>query len=568
MLRCGLMTVERKIPIGSRLIIGLCLAVLFAQAYPSLSLKTPTFDEPAHIAAGLSYLKTGDFRINLQHPPLLKEIGALPLVLIGVDWPLGEDEWQMVSREPDPFLQWDLGQRVIYQNDYEKVMFWSRLPFLGLALLLGYLIYLWGRRLVGETAALGSLCLYAFDPNIIAHATLVTTDVGFALFAFLFLFTLWRYLNHRSLKRLVHCGAALGAALAAKFAAAALLPIGFLLIVWATRWIPAALPPRRSSLVDPYASGEGGQRILWCLYSLAAIIAVAAVVVYALYFFPANPFLYLKGLALVNADHNPTHLAYMAGSFQPHFYSYYLVATLLKEPLPTLVLAAAGLFLLLRRRSETPTMDRVFLLMPALVLFLAYTFKSHNLGMRYMIPILPFVHLLGGIAIGALLRSARIRARGVAAAALLWVVVAAVGIFPNHLSYFNEAACILREPSRLSLAGGSSCGPYWLDDSNVDWGQGLKQLKAWLDRNAPGRRVQLGYFGSIRPEYYRIDLQRVTGEALDRPPGPGLHAFSSHLLARALGRLSARYGDGAENWILHTPPTAIVGQAYYVYDIR
>jgi hypothetical protein len=535
------MTEERKIPTGSRLILGLCLAVLFLQAYPSLSLKTPTFDEPAHIAAGLSYLKTGDFRINLQHPPLLKEIGALPLALIGVNWPVGEDEWERLSREPDPFLQWDLGQQVIYQNDYERVMFWSRLPFLGLALLLGCLIYAWGRRVVGETAALGALCLYSFDPNIVAHATLVTTDVG--------------------------CGVALGAALAAKFAAVALLPIGFLLVFWATRWIPAAMPPRRSSLVDPYASDEGSQRILWCLYSLAAMTVVAAAVVYALYFFPTNPFLYLKGLTLVNADHDPTHLAYMAGSFQPHFYSYYLVATLLKEPLPTLLLAVVGLFLLLRR-GTIPMMEKVFLLLPPLLIVIAYAVKSHNLGMRYMIPILPFVHLLGGISIAALLETRRAWARGTTAALLLWLVVAAVGTFPNHLSYFNEAACVLREPSRLSLAGGSSCGPYWLDDSNVDWGQGLKQLKTWLDTNAPGRRVRLGYFGSIRPEYHRIDHQRVTGEALDRPPGPGLHAFSSHLVARALGRLTARYGSGAENWILHTPPTAIVGQAYYVYDVR
>lgn len=562
-----MMTEERTIPTGSRLILGLCLAVLFLQAYPSLSLKTPTFDEPAHIGAGLSYLKTGDFRINLQHPPLLKEIGALPLALIGVNLPVGDEEWERISREPDPFLQWDLGQQVIYQNDYERVMFWSRLPFLGLALLLGYLIYAWGRRLLGETAALGALCLYSFDPNIIAHATLVTTDVGFALFAFLFLLTLWRYLNHRSLKRLIQCGMALGAALAAKFAAVALLPIGFLLVFWATRWIPAAMPPRRSSLVDPYASDEGSQRILWCLYSLAAITAVAAAVVYALYFFPTNPFLYLKGLSLVNADHNPTHLAYMAGSFQMHFYSYYLVATLLKEPLPTLLLAAVGLFLLLRR-GTIPMMEKVFLLLPPLLIVIAYAVKSHNLGMRYMIPILPFVHLLGGISIAALLESRRAWARGTTAALLLWLVVAAVGIFPNHLSYFNEAACVLREPSRLSLAGGSSCGPYWLDDSNVDWGQGLKQLKSWLDTNAPGRRVRLGYFGSIRPEYHLIDHQRVTSETLDRPPDPGLHAFSSHLVARAMGRLTARYGNGAENWILHTPPTAIVGQAYYVYDVR
>jgi hypothetical protein len=561
------MAEERRIPIGSRLILGLCLAALFAQGYPSLSLKTPTFDEPAHIGAGLSYLKTGQFRLNLQHPPLLKEIGALPLVLLGVRWPFGDEEWARLTGDQDPFVQWEVGQRVIFQNDPDRVMFWSRLPFLLLALLLGGLVYAWGRRIAGEAAALGAVGLYALDPNIVAHATLVTTDAGFALFAFLFLFALWRWLNHRTLRRLLQCGAALGAALAAKFAAVALLPIAFLLVFWATRWIPAAMPPLPSTIVDPYASSEGGQRIVWGLYSLAAIAGAAAALVYALYFFPTDPFLYLRGLGQVNADHNPTHLAYLAGEFRPHFYSYYAVATLLKEPLPILLLAAVGLFALLRR-GEFPVMERAFLLLPPALIVLAYTLRSHNLGMRYMIPALPFLHLLGGIGLARLLRTGRLPARGAAGAALLWLGIGAAGIFPDHLSYFNEAACLLREPSRLSAAGGSSCGPYWLDDSNVDWGQGLKQLKGWLDENAPGRRVRLAYFGSIRPEYYVVDHERVTGEALDRPPGPGLHAYSAHLVARALGRLSLRYGSGAENWILHTPPTAVVGQAYYVYDLQ
>ncbi len=471
-----------------------------------------------------------------------------------------------MTREVDPFLQWSLGLQVIYTNDYEKVMFWSRLPFLGLAMLLGLVIYRWGRRMIGETAALGALCLYVFDPNIVAHATLVTTDIGFAAFALLALAALWRYLNHRSLKRLLQFGLALGAALATKFAAVVLLPIAAILMFWATRWIPSAVPETRSTLIDPYASENGGQRIVWCLYSMIAALAVAAALIYALYFFPANPFLYFEGMRLVNADHRPGHLAYMAGAFQEHFWSYYVVTILLKEPLPAILLALLGLFVLMRG-NRLPTMERAFLLLPPAILLLAYTIKSHNLGMRYMIPVLPFLHLLGGAGLAALLERRRAVSRGIAAGLVAWLTIGAVGIFPDHLSYFNESACLLKNPARLGIDGGSGCGPYWLDDSNVDWGQGLKQLKSWLERNHPGRRVRLAYFGSIRPDYYRIDADRVTGEALDRPPGPGLHAFSTHLVARAMGRLTARYGDGPENWLLHTPPTAIVGHAFYVYDV-
>ena len=81
--------------------------------------------------------------------------------------------------------------------------------------------------------------------------------------------------------------------------------------------------------------------------------------------------------------------------------------------------------------------------------------------------------------------------------------------------------------------------------ANVDWGQGVKQLKTWLDENAPGRRIRLGYFGSVRPEYYGIDYERIPIGGLERPPGPGLHALSTHRVARTMGRLGARHGEGA-----------------------
>ena len=138
------MTAEWRIPGWSRLVIGACLLVLVLQGFTRRSAsKTPTFDEPAHIAAGFSYLKTGDFRINLQHPPLLKEIAC---AAAGADrHPLAgrtDAEWtRMTRRGRIRSCNGTLGLQVIYTNDYEKVMFWSRLPFLGLALLLGCLIY-------------------------------------------------------------------------------------------------------------------------------------------------------------------------------------------------------------------------------------------------------------------------------------------------------------------------------------------------------------------------------------------------------------------------------------------
>ena len=560
------MATVRRALLDRPILIGALLAVFVAQTVRASLLKSPVFDEPAHIGAGLSYLETGEFKVNLQHPPLLKEIGALPLLLMGARWPMAPQDWARITDAPGAYFQWTLGSDVIFGNDPDKVMFWSRLPFIALATLLGFLIYAWGRRLLGGTAAVGALFLYALDPNILAHAYLVTTDVGFALFTVLFFFALWHYLNHRSPRRLLWCGLALGAALASKFSAVFLLPIAAALIVWATRWIPAAQPMRPSSLADPYASSDGAQRIVWCFYALLAMGLVSALLIHALYFFPGNPFLYLKGMMRVNADHDPTYLAFMAGRFKPRFLTYYVVAYLLKEPVASLILVGVGLVALLRPGAST-TMDRAFLLLPPSVLFAVHAVASHDLGIRYVIPALPFLHLAGGAGLAFLLREGGGWRRVLAAACCAWMIVAAIGIAPDHLSYFNEVACLLGHPSRIGLDGGTACGPLWLDDSNVDWGQGLKQLQGWLAAHPPRGRIRLAYFGSVRPERYGLEFERIGVPDLLQPPSPGLYVVSAHFVARALGELELRYADGVGNWLLRTPPTAVVGHALYVYDI-
>jgi hypothetical protein len=551
---------------GHPLLLWALLAVFFLQMITASPIKSPTFDEPAHIGAGLSYWTMRDFRVNPQHPPLLKELGALPLVLTGARFPMTRADWDTVGDPPPVFFQWQLGRDVIFGNNPDSVMFWARLPFILLAVLLGGLIFAWGRRLLGATAATGALLLYVFDPNILAHAPLVATDSGFAAFAVLFLFALWWYLNQRSAKRLILCGCALGLMLAAKYSALILLPVALALLILATRWIPAQVPIRSSNLVDPFASEDGGQRLVWCVYAFLAMGVLAALVIEAVYLFPRNPFLYVEGFRRINADHDPTYQAFMAGVFKPHFLTYYLVCYLVKEPLPAIALAAVGGWAVLRR-GALPDMDRAFLFLPPLALFLAYSIYSDNLGFRYLIPVLPFLHLAGGAGLAFLVREGGLWRRAVAAVLSIWAVVAGTAIYPDHLSYFNELACVT-EPSRLGLDGGWRCGPRWLDDSNVDWGQGMKQLRTWLAAHPPQGPLRLGYFGSIRPETYGVQAIGVHVDDLLAPPQPGVYVLSAHVLARALARLRELHGDGPENWLLHARPSAIVGHAYYVYEIE
>jgi hypothetical protein len=146
------------------------------------------------------------------------------------------------------------------------------------------------------------------------------------------------------------------------------------------------------------------------------------------------------------------------------------------------------------------------------------------------------------------------------------MIVAAVGIYPDHLSYFNESACLLRNPAQIGLDGGTRCGPQWLDDSNVDWGEGLKQLRTWMNQHALNRKIRFAYFGSFPPDAYGIAYERLDLPQLMPEPTPGLYVVSTHMLARAVAAAKMA-GNGGAAWLLREP-AAIVGHCLYVYDVR
>lgn len=549
------------------LLVAIALIFYAWNGWSAIRSKSATFDEPAHIGAGFSYLETGEFKLNLQHPPLLKEIAAVPLLMTGARWPMTDLQWKDVGDPPDPSVQWFVGNEVLYGNGPDRILFETRLPFLALSLLLIVVVFLWGRAMIGPWPAAIAALLTGLDPTLQAHGVLVTTDTGFALMAVLFAWSLWRFLEHRTVPRLMTAGATLGLALGAKFTGALLVPLGIALLFAAARWIPAG-PTRPGRRADPYAMEDKAARVVGLLTAAGAMVAVAGLVLHALYFMPSDPFIYFKGIMRVNSDHDPSYMPYMAGGFKPHFWTYYVVAWLLKEPLPVIALVFCGLFALLRRERSVTDLDRAFMVLPPAAILLFYTFFSHNLGFRYLIPMLPFLYLVAGCGAAWLWSSGGAVRRAIVPLLVVWLGVNAWGIAPDPLAFFNESACLWTAPSRVGLDAGAACGVEWLDDSNVDWGQGLKQLKTWLDANAPGRRVRLGYFGTGRPDAYGIDFERLGSASIERSPQPGLYAISAHLLARSLGSLRTRYGDGPENWIAHTPPLAVVGHAFYIYDVK
>jgi hypothetical protein len=599
------MSPAHRSPRSHLLLAGVLVVVFLLQSFLASLQKSPVYDEPPHIASGLSYLETGVFRANLQHPPLLKEMSALVLSLAGIHWPNTEAARNVIRGVPaGKDGEWPVGADIIIANGPDRVMFWARLPFVLLAALLGVLIYVWGREIVGDAAALGALFLYALDPTILAHSFLVTTDVGLAAFTVLFLWTVWRYVRHPNWQRTVICGLAMGAMLGAKFSGLFMAPVAAILLAASIRWpaaqvagaaaepapAPQAQRGARAGPNSPCPCGSGKKykkchgtgrpkpealaverslqqrKILACAVAFLAMCAVAVVVVEALYFFPSDPFLYLTGLKKVNADHVAGYQYYFHGDTSTRFYGYFVAAYLLKEPLATILLAGAGLVILLRSKS-TPAMTKLFLLLPPAAILVAMTVFADNMGVRYIIPAMPFAYLLGGMGLATLCGKRFAWGRYVAAALCVWVAVAAAGIYPDHLSYFNEMACLLEKPGQIGWDGGSRCGPQWLDDSNVDWGQGLKQLRTWMDRHGNGRTLHLAYPGTFHPEAYGLRFEQVPTSSLLPDPRPGLYAVSAHLVGR-MPTVGEKFLQGGAQWLRHTAPVDIAGHAFYIYEIR
>lgn len=229
----------------------------------------PTYDEPAHLAAGYSYWRFGDFRMNPEHPPGLKLLAALPL-LAADPWPQGpgaarsraelERLWGL-GREI-PGAEWTFAHELFFGatdstlerfgverttdlptevpiepsgwlHDVPRLFLLGRLPMLALGLLLVLAVGGWAYELFGPAGGLTALALAASDPNLIAHSALVTTDVGLALFAFLATWALWRFRRRPGLGRAAAFVVVVALAFVGKHSAPLFVPV----------WLALALLP-------------------------------------------------------------------------------------------------------------------------------------------------------------------------------------------------------------------------------------------------------------------------------------------------------------------------------------
>jgi len=529
----------------------LAILLFYGLALNSLRGDSPTMDEQNHVARGLAYLRTGDPRLSVEHPPLVNLISALPLLTMPeIELPLDSPSWR---RQPPDIFWYLFADEMIWQTnrglDLQKLFFLARLPIVYLTIFLALVAWRFAQRAWSGWAPLLVFCFLLFDPNILAHGRYVTTDLGGTLFIFLATYLLWQLWQdgRGSTRRWLLAALGLGLAFAAKLSALAFLPIWFLL---------AFLPLYGE---EPWQWRDAARRAGQLLSAAAA----AALIVWAIFGFEWGNYQFLDPrLAALNAVVGPlpTYLAgierilllseggrpaFLLGQFSNSgFPLYFPIAFAVKTPLLTLLLFAMAVVLLLwngRTRRVA-----FFLLLPILAYFALSMASALNIGYRHLLPVLPFVYMLisglvapdtaAWLAQKAALRAPNARFPFPSTGALLGGVLVAmlVGadllLHPHYLSYFNM------------LAGGPENGQRILIDSNIDWGQDLLRLRRWARENDV-EQLKLWWFGTADPDYYGLSYEALpgwprqpfSGQWTNPPfntvsPEPGIYAISASSL--------------------------------------
>lgn len=530
------------------------LLIFAVQAGWSSTRKSAAFDEQYHLAAGYSYLRTGDFRLATNHPPLAGLLAALPL--------LGDAEITLPTDHPS----WQSGDRFLFSdifmwesgNDAQGMLLRARwtVTVLGVALVVA--IFFAARQMLGARAGWLALLLAVCEPNLIAHSRFVTTDLALTLFVFLAVWWWWRWLVQPRWPHVILAGLFAGMAMGTKYNGA---------LVWAIVGL--------AMLIQPVTLPGANWRQRWAGLAVAAGAAVG--VLWALYRLTLGPVDFLPGWLPLPAPHYWQWLwntvvriidlqgarvdFFMGEASNRYWWQYFFVAAGVKLSLPVLLLALTGLLLLFRERSVRRL--AVLWLPPVLLLLFGAT-QVLTIGFRHMLPAIPFLVLLGAsVAEHAPWFSAR-RWRMVTATALLaaWLLLDVARIAPHYESFFNQLAGPWQNWSNL------------LVDSNLDWGQDLIELRAVMDARSI-ETVNLAYFGKAAPEAYGVRyrplpsyLRFMAGREIDAynpyTPEPGWYAISATALRT--GTMTPETVDLYQVF-RGLEPTARAGYSIYLYDL-
>jgi len=381
--------------------------------------------------------------------------------------------------------------------------------------LIALLVFRWSFELFGTVPAFASLLLYIFDPNILAHSELVTTDIYATGAVLLCAYWLWKFANSRKFRDGLIFLFVLGLSQLAKYTSIVLMPLS-VLALFAHDWF-------LSKEMHSHAKNIGRYFGKIALYILVAGV-VCVIIINIGYLFNRSftsfgnyqfesdmfkkmqdntppwlaniplplPFPYLQGLDITFFRASTGFgygRIYLLGQLHEveGFKDYYFIASLLKLPIATqiIILVSMIVYFLDRRRRAEFWRNQIFLLLPV-VFFTLYLnfFYNAQLGIRFYLVVFPLLYIFAGTLFENWKNFTSLQ-RVTIFGLLSYLIVSVFSYYPHYLSYFNEFIWDRKTAYK------------YLADSNLDWGQNLNYLNQYLiahpDANYEPSKIVAGH---------------------------------------------------------------------------
>jgi hypothetical protein len=540
----------------------------------SAATNSATFDEPAHLGAGVEYLRQHDLSIYSLSPPLLRIWAAIPAVLAGAKAPpiTFEDTLPIVTRH----LQYVEAFLVLNFSTLPHLLLLARLGMMPISCFAGWVVYRWAGELYGRRSGLAACAIYCLNPSILAAGSLITTDLGTAAAMLVSCWLWWRFCRGPSWRRWALVCVAVMLAHLCKFTAVLLWPmmlamaVPFVLLRSRRQWwlLPLAwLGTGAAVLVlinGIYGFHGTGRPMRSFSFESDFMQKVQGKLPGA---FPSPvPKLLIEGFDAQKRDTQDGYEAFLFGDvYRGTRWYYYPAALLCKLPVAMLaLLAAAAASTLVRRKVPAPARrcgEGSILLAVAVFAGGVMAFGDLNIGTRYLLPMFPLVFILTSrlwsIDPSPVKRISHAKPRAVIPylrdSLLGLLAIETLLICPRFLSFVNFAV------------GGPSNGWRLLCDSDFDWGQSLIDLRNWMSDHQI-HSVALAYFGGVDPAIYGVQYTSII-HALDSQ----YVAFSSYFLDGLTNRVEIGQNQrgvftlSCAKALQAKTPIAVVGNTIFIY---
>jgi hypothetical protein len=457
---------------------------------------SPTFDEIVLMAGGARGYATGQWDIAPEHPPLMQYLYGLPIHLSQPSYP----ESSIASERGGDFsFRYTYARELLWTtgNDPERIAFLGRLPGALLAGVLVLAAFAFARRF-GNAAGVFAAGLVAFLPDVLAHGGVAYNDLPLALAWLLAVWALDAAVRRPTLRAGALAGLAIAFALGIKFSAVLLVPLA-LVFVAAEALVQGRDPKWWRSVGIAVVAGM--------LAGYAGLVGVYRGE------FSLSEFFYGLDYTFSHVNNGHSAPGFLMGKLSADGWWYYFpVAFLFKTPAALHILLLVGIAGLARAvgliqrtgvgsgsganggERALKALAGAKLRAPvlgALVFGAALVTSNLNIGFRYALPVLPLVGIIAAAGIGLIWRDGSRVLRGGLAVLAIWYAASTLAFYPHFLAYTSE------------YGAGADKGHMVLADSSLDWGQGLLDLRDWMEARDVDR-IYLSYFGSAVPAGYGI----------------------------------------------------------------